>query len=261
MKGRVALVTGASQGIGRECALQLAAGGARVVVAARNAEKLEALANEIRGNGGDAFSVTLDVASADSIIGAFAAAKELAAGDVTILVNNAGVTRDGLAMRMSDEDWQQVLDTNLTGAFRCARAAMRGMMKARWGRIINISSVVAQAGNPGQVNYVSSKAGLIGLTKSLALELASRGITVNAVAPGFIETAMTRALTDDPARKDPRPHSAGQDRRRGGHRGGRQVSRGRRRRVHHRTHAECERRHVSGLKARPSPAPGGHRLC
>ncbi len=197
MTGRVAFVTGASQGIGRECALQLAAAGAKVVVAARNVEKLEALAAEIRADGGQAHAVSLDVASADSIIAAFAGAQKLAGGPVAILVNNAGVTRDGLAMRMSDEDWETVLHTNLTGAFRCARAVMRGMMKARWGRIINITSVVAQAGNPGQVNYVSSKAGLIGLTKSLALELGSRGVTVNAVAPGFIETAMTDALTHD----------------------------------------------------------------
>lgn len=201
MATRVALVTGASQGIGRECALQLAAAGAAVVVAARSTDKLEALAEEIRANGGRAHAVALDVASAESITGGFAAAEKLAGGPVEILVNNAGLTRDGLAMRMPDEAWEQVLNTNLTGAFRCSRAAMRGMMKARWGRIINISSVVAQAGNPGQVNYVSSKAGLIGLTKSLALELASRGITVNAVAPGFIETAMTQALTEDQREK------------------------------------------------------------
>ena len=144
MKGRVAFVTGASQGIGRECALQLAAGGARVVLAARNTEKLEELAEEIRDSGGEAFAVSLDVASADSIIGAFAAAKELAGDAVTILVNNAGVTRDGLAMRMSDEDWQQVLDTNLTGAFRCARAAMRGMIRFRGMRATILCSVVPE---------------------------------------------------------------------------------------------------------------------
>lgn len=196
MKGRVAFVTGASQGIGRECALSLARAGARVVAGARNAQKLADLVSEIQAAGGEALAVELDVTSAESVKTAFAEA-EKAFGPVEILVNNAGVTKDGLAMRMSPEAWAEVIDTNLTGAFRCIQAVMRSMMKQRWGRIINISSVVGLSGNPGQANYVSSKAGLIGLTKSLAQELGSRNITVNAVAPGFIETAMTQALSDE----------------------------------------------------------------
>ena len=196
MKGRVAFVTGASQGIGRECALSLARAGARVVAGARNAGKLADLVSEIQSAGGEALAVELDVTSAESVKSAFAEA-EKAFGPVEILVNNAGVTKDGLAMRMSPQAWAEVIDTNLTGAFRCIQAAMRGMMKQRWGRIINISSVVGLSGNPGQANYVSSKAGLIGLTKSLAQELGSRNITVNAVAPGFIETAMTQALAEE----------------------------------------------------------------
>ena len=196
MKGRVAFVTGASQGIGRECALALAATGAKVVVAARNAEKLQTLAEEIRAAGGEAHPVELDVSSDESVKSAFAAAVD-AFGPVEILVNNAGITRDGLAMRMSAEAWNDVLDTNLGGAFQCIQAVLRPMTKSRWGRIINVSSVVGLAGNPGQANYVASKAGLIGLTKSLALELAARNITVNTVAPGFIDTAMTEALTPD----------------------------------------------------------------
>ena len=196
MKGRVAFVTGASQGIGRECALSLARAGARVVAGARNVGKLADLVSEIQSAGGEALAVELDVTSAESVKSAFAEA-EKAFGPVEILVNNAGVTKDGLAMRMSPQAWAEVIDTNLTGAFRCIQAVMRGMMKQRWGRIINISSVVGLSGNPGQANYVSSKAGLIGLTKSLAQELGSRNITVNAVAPGFIETAMTQALTEE----------------------------------------------------------------
>lgn len=195
MKDRVALVTGASQGIGRACALELAAAGAVVVAAARNREKLDALAAEIRSRGGRAHAVELDLTSRDSIKAAFSEARELA-GPVAILVNNAGITRDGLAMRMSAENWNAVVETNLTGAFTATQAALRGMLKARWGRIINISSVVGQSGNAGQVNYVASKAGLIGLTKALAQEVASRNVTVNAVAPGFIETAMTGALDE-----------------------------------------------------------------
>jgi 3-oxoacyl-[acyl-carrier protein] reductase len=196
MKGRVAFVTGASQGIGRECALALARSGARVVAGARSADKLAGLVDEIRAAGGEAHAVALDVTSDESVKSAFAEA-ETTFGPVEILVNNAGITKDGLAMRMSSEAWSDVLDTNLTGAFRCIQAVMRGMMKKRWGRIINVSSVVGLSGNPGQANYVSSKAGLIGLTKSLSQELGSRSITVNAVAPGFIETAMTEALSNE----------------------------------------------------------------
>jgi 3-oxoacyl-[acyl-carrier protein] reductase len=190
MTARVALVTGASQGIGRECAKALAAGGARVLVGARQQDKLASLVAEIQAAGGRAEALALDVSSAESIDEVF----KQCGGDVDILVNNAGITRDGLAMRMSDEAWDTVIQTNLTGSFRCMKAVMRPMAKKRWGRIINISSVVGQAGNAGQANYVASKAGLIGLTKSLAQELASRNVTVNAVAPGFIATAMTEEL-------------------------------------------------------------------
>ncbi len=196
MKGRTAFVTGASQGIGRACALDLARAGARVIVGARQQDKLTSLVEEIRAGGGSANAVPLDVASRDSVKQAFSQARELAER-VDILVNNAGVTRDELAARMSAENWDEVLNVNLSGAFACIQAVLRPMMKARWGRIINISSVVGESGNPGQANYAASKAGLVGLTKSLAQEVASRNITVNAVAPGFIETSMTDALGDE----------------------------------------------------------------
>jgi 3-oxoacyl-[acyl-carrier protein] reductase len=196
LTGKIALVTGASQGIGRACALALAAEGATVAVAARNVEKLEAVAAEIAAAGGTAKAYALDVASEESIK---AAAKAVLAdhGAVHILVNNAGITRDGLALRMRIADFEDVLRTNLTGAFLLTQAVISSMMKARWGRVINITSVVGETGAAGQANYAASKAGLIGLTKSLAREFASRGITVNAIAPGFIETAMTHALTDE----------------------------------------------------------------
>jgi 3-oxoacyl-[acyl-carrier protein] reductase len=193
MTNRVALITGASQGIGRACALALARHGTRVIAAARQREKLDQLVAEIQSAGGQAAAVSLDVASGESIAEGFKLAKTLF-GDVEILVNNAGVTRDGLAMRMKREAWDVVIATNLTGAFLCIQQVLPAMVRARWGRIINISSVVGETGNPGQANYVASKAGLIGLTKSIAQEVASRNITVNAVAPGFIQTAMTDAL-------------------------------------------------------------------
>ncbi len=196
MTPKTALVTGASRGIGRACALALAEAGARVVVAARDKEKLEETAAEVRARRSEAYVVAIDLGSADSIKEAFAtAAKEF--GRVDILVNNAGITRDGLAMRMKKPDWDDVIATNLTGAFLCVQQVLQGMLKERWGRIVNISSLVAQAGNPGQANYVASKAGLIGLTKSLAQEIGSRNITVNAVTPGFIETDMTAVLSDE----------------------------------------------------------------
>jgi 3-oxoacyl-[acyl-carrier protein] reductase len=190
---KTAFVTGASRGIGRACALSLAQAGVRVVAAARDLAKLEETAFTIRAAGGEALVVAIDLASAESIKEAFTAAKEF--GRIDILVNNAGITRDGLALRMKKEDWDAVLAANLTGAFLCTQQVLQGMMKERWGRIVNISSVVAEAGNAGQANYVASKAGLIGLTKSLAQEMASRNITVNAVAPGFIETDMTAGLS------------------------------------------------------------------
>jgi len=195
MTNRTAFVTGASRGIGRACALELARAGARVILAARQREKLEEVAAEVRALGAGAFVVEIDLASPASIAQAFASAKEL--GPIHILVNNAGITRDNLALRMKLEDWEAVIQTNLTGAFLCIQQVLQGMMRERWGRIVNISSVVGEAGNPGQANYVASKAGLIGLTKSLAQEMASRNVTVNAVAPGFIETDMTAVLSDD----------------------------------------------------------------
>jgi len=196
LTGKVALVTGASQGIGRACALELAKAGATVALAARNVEKLEAVAAEIVAAGGTAKAYALDVASEESIKScAKAAIAEL--GAVHVLVNNAGITKDGLAMRMRLADFEDVLRTNLTGAFLLTQAVISPMMKARWGRIINITSVVGETGAAGQANYAASKAGMIGLTKSLAREFASRGITVNAVAPGFIQTAMTDVLTEE----------------------------------------------------------------
>jgi 3-oxoacyl-[acyl-carrier protein] reductase len=193
LKGRVALVTGASQGIGRATALALAQAGAHVAAAARNSEKLGAVAAEITAAGGEALVVTMDVADAEQVKAGFRQTIEKF-GKLDILVNNAAVTRDGLAVRMKPDDWEAVLRTNLTGAHFCAQQAMSVMMRARYGRIINVTSVVAETGNPGQVNYVAAKAGLIGLTRALAIEIASRNITVNAVAPGFIVSPMTAPL-------------------------------------------------------------------
>ena len=195
LSGRIALITGASQGIGRACAIQLAKAGATVALAARSVAKLEAVAAEITAAGGNAKVYALDVSSEESI--KFCAKSVLAdLGKVEILVNNAGITKDGLALRMRLSDFEAVLRTNLTGAFLLTQAVISSMMKARWGRVINITSVVGEIGAAGQVNYSASKAGMIGLTKSLAREFASRGITVNAVAPGFIQTAMTEELTE-----------------------------------------------------------------
>ena len=196
MTNRTALVTGASRGIGRACALALSQAGVRVALAARTVDQLEELASQIRAQGREAFPVALDLASAESIKEATArTAKEF--GRIDILVNNAGITRDNLALRMKKDDWDTVLATNLTGAFLMIQQVLSGMMKERWGRIINISSVVGEMGNPGQANYVASKAGLIGLTKSIAQEMGSRNITVNAIAPGFIETGMTHGLSQE----------------------------------------------------------------
>jgi 3-oxoacyl-[acyl-carrier protein] reductase len=194
LKGHVALVTGASQGIGRACALALAQSGAQVALAARNPEKLAQVAAEISAAGGNAAAFPMDVSSEEQIKSAVKAALEKF-GKVDILVNNAGITRDALLMRMKRADWDAVLATNLTGAHLCIQAVIGSMLKQRWGRIINIASIFGQMGQAGQANYAASKAGLIGLTLAVAREVASRNITVNAVAPGYIETAMTEALT------------------------------------------------------------------
>ncbi len=192
LTGKSALVTGASGGIGADIARALHAAGATVGLSGTRVEPLEALAAEL---GSRTHVLPCNLSNPEEVEGLVKRAAE-AMGAVDILVNNAGITKDGLAMRMSDDDWQSVIDVNLTAAFRLCRAAIRGMMKARWGRIVNISSVVGRAGNAGQANYAASKGGLVALSKSLAAEVASRGITVNCVAPGFIETAMTDKLNE-----------------------------------------------------------------
>jgi 3-oxoacyl-[acyl-carrier protein] reductase len=199
LDGRTALVTGASQGIGEAIARRLSAQGARVVLAARNREKLEALAAAIAAGGGAAHVLALDLARAAGIGESL---KSLPAewAEIDVLVNNAGITADGLLARMSLEQWQSVLDTNLTGSFAVTRELVRGMMRRRWGRIVTVSSVVGLMGNAGQANYAAAKAGLIGFTKSVARELASRNITANVVAPGFVETAMTDVLPEETKR-------------------------------------------------------------
>lgn len=196
MPNRTAFVTGASRGIGLACAWELARAGHRVALAARNREKLEEAAVEIRATGSEAFIVEIDLGSGESIGNALhRTQKEF--GNVEILVNNAAITRDNLAVRMKKEDWDAVLSTNLYGAFAATQAVLPSMMRARWGRVINITSVVGLSGNAGQANYSASKAGLIGLTKTLAQEMAARNITVNAVAPGFIDTDMTAVLSSE----------------------------------------------------------------
>jgi 3-oxoacyl-[acyl-carrier protein] reductase len=192
LTGRRAFVTGATGGIGGAIARALHAQGAHVTLAGRRREVLDALATELGERTSVAVGELVDASVANAVIGAAEAA-----GGVDILVNNAGITRDMLAMRMKDEDWQAVLETNLSAAFRLGRASLRGMMKRRHGRIVNITSIVGVTGNPGQANYAAAKAGMIGMSKALAAEVASRGITVNCVAPGFIDTAMTRELRDD----------------------------------------------------------------
>jgi 3-oxoacyl-[acyl-carrier protein] reductase len=195
LKDKVALVTGASQGIGWDTAQALVVAGAKVAVAARTHEKLALLVGEIVAAGGEALAVKMDVADAEQVKVGFKQVTEKF-GRLDILVNNAAITRDGLAVRMKPDDWDAVIRTNLTGAHLCIQQALGTMMRARSGRIINVASVVAQMGNAGQANYVAAKAGLIGLTKAIAMEIASRNITVNAVAPGFIETPMTNVLSD-----------------------------------------------------------------
>jgi 3-oxoacyl-[acyl-carrier protein] reductase len=195
LDGKIALVTGASQGLGRTAALKLAGQGAALILAARQKDKLSALAEEIAAAGGRAHVLELDLSKPEAVPAAVASLPADFAG-VDILVNNAGITRDGLFMRMSLEQWKEVIDTNLTGSFAVTRELIRGMMKKRAGRVIFVSSVIGLMGNAGQANYAAAKAGMIGLAKSLARELGSRGITVNVVAPGFIETAMTAELDE-----------------------------------------------------------------
>jgi 3-oxoacyl-[acyl-carrier protein] reductase len=196
LEGRVALVTGASQGIGHACALTLARQGASVAVAARNHQKLRELVAEIAASGGKAAEVVMDVADEEQVkSGVKAAIAQF--GKVDILVNNAGITRDQLVMRMKRADWDSVLNTNLTSAYLCIQQVIGSMLKQRWGRIINITSIFGQMGQAGQANYAASKAGLIGLTMAVAREVGSRNITSNAVAPGFIETSMTAALSEE----------------------------------------------------------------
>ena len=196
LSGHVALVTGASQGIGRACAVRLAKDGATVALAARNQEKLAEVAQAIIAAGGQAAAFALDVSDEEQIKTVFKAVIAQF-GKIDILVNNAGITRDQLVMRMKRADWDAVLQTNLTSAYLCTQQVTSSMLKGRWGRIINVASVFGQMGQAGQANYAASKAGLIGLTMALARELASRNITCNAVAPGFIETAMTEVLSGE----------------------------------------------------------------
>ena len=193
LSGKTALVTGASGGIGGAIAKALHGQGAKVVLSGTRAEALEAVKAELGGNAFIAIANLSDIASVEALP---KAAEEAAGSPIDILVNNAGITKDNLFMRMKDDEWDQVIAVNLTAAFRLSRAVLRGMMKKRWGRIIQITSIVGATGNPGQGNYAAAKAGLVGMTKSLAAEVASRNITVNAVAPGFIQTAMTEVLTD-----------------------------------------------------------------
>ena len=196
LKDRVALVTGASQGIGLACALKLAAEGASIALAARNQEKLAELVRQIEEAGGKASAFPLDVGDEEQIKAGFKAALTQF-GKIDILVNNAGITRDQLVMRMKRADWDAVLNTNLTSAYLCIQQVIGAMLKQRWGRIINVTSIFGQTGQAGQANYSSSKAGLIGLTMAIARDVGSRSITCNAVAPGFIETAMTAGLKDE----------------------------------------------------------------
>ena len=196
LSGHVALVTGASQGIGRACALRLAKEGATVAVAARSQEKLAEVVHEITTGGGQAAPFPLDVADEEQIKSTLKSAIAQF-GKIDILVNNAGITRDQLVMRMKRADWDSVLQTNLTSAYLCIQQVISSMLKQRWGRIINITSIFGQMGQAGQANYAASKAGLIGLTMAIAREVGSRNITCNAIAPGFIETAMTNVLSDE----------------------------------------------------------------
>lgn len=200
LQDKLALVTGATRGIGSAIALSLAEAGATVVGTATKAEGAEKISADLKSKGFKGFGIVMDIADANSTNEALTAITEKC-GAIQILVNNAGITADNLFLRMRPEEWSKVLETNMTGNYRLIQACIRSMIKARWGRIVNISSVVAATGNAGQANYAAAKAGLIGLSKSLARELGSRGITVNVVSPGFIDTDMTRVLTEDQRQK------------------------------------------------------------
>ena len=198
LKDKIAVITGASRGIGRACAIELARAGARVAVNySKSSAEAEEVVSLIERDGGVAFAVKASVNSSDEVAAMFKAVEERFGSSADILVNNAGITKDNLLIRMKDEEWDAVIDVNLKGAFLCTRLAAKGMMKKRYGKIINISSVVGFSGNAGQFNYCATKAGIIGMTKSAALELSSRGVRVNAVAPGFIETDMTAILSEN----------------------------------------------------------------
>lgn len=198
LEGKSALVTGASGGIGGAIARSLHGRGAEVVISGTRAPALEELAAEL---GERVHVLTANLGDADSVANLASESEKIADGGIDILVNNAGVTRDGLLLRMKDEDWEEVISVNLGSGFRLARALLRGMMKRRWGRVVGISSIVGATGNPGQANYAASKAGMVGFSKAMAAEVANRGITVNVVAPGFIQTAMTDVLADEQKEK------------------------------------------------------------
>ena len=252
LSGRTALVTGASGGIGGAIARQLHAQGAAVVLAGRRRDALAALAEAL----GEKVRIEVaELAEPEAAQRLIEAAD--AAGGVDVLINNAGLTRDNLALRMKDEDWQTVLEVNLSAGFRLIRAALRGMMRRRWGRIVNITSIVAQTGNPGQANYAAAKAGMIGMTKSLAAEVASRGITVNCVAPGFIETPMTDALSEQQRARLLRARAARAPRQHG--RRGRcgRLSGQRGSRLCHRADSARQWRHGDDLSNAPGPTPAG----
>ena len=238
LAGRTALVTGASGGIGEAIARQLHAQGAGVILAGRRREALDALAAALGERVRVEVAELADADAAERLVG-----RAEADGGLDVLINNAGLTRDNLALRMRDEDWQTVLDVNLSAGFRLIRSALRGMMRRRWGRIVNITSIVALTGNPGQANYAAAKAGMIGMTKSLAAEVASRGITVNCVAPGFIQTPMTEALSEEQRSRAFGTRAARSARQRRRRRGGGRLSGERRGGVRDRTDPARERWH------------------